>query len=182
MAPPLDTPRSPPLSETARHGARLAAAGADGPEIARQTGVHPDTVKRWRGRADWRALRDRYAEEVTERVIERATSVRSRALALVEEAIDEGAALLDSVRRRRLDLEREARDPYDADAVMGARELAAVLKAGLDAYKTTAAQTGISETTRTQVEVTAPEEALRQLDERLSRLPRETLRGLTSDD
>jgi hypothetical protein len=162
----------PALSPLAQHAARLEATGLGATEIHRQTGASLTTVKRWRANPEYRALRDRLMAEANAKVLERATSVRLKGLRLVERSVDAGHVLLDAF---------EAQDdntPEEQRIHLGPLGLAQLAKTGLEAYRTTAAQTGISETTRQEVTVSAPEEARRKLHEELAALGLDTLRAL----
>lgn len=147
----LDAPSLPPK---AAHAARLEATGSPPIDLARQLSVDISTVKRWRNRDDYRALVEEIAEQANARIIDRATSLRLKAIKLMERAVDAASAMLDT-----------DGDDLTADA------LGKIAKIGLDAYKTTAAQTGITEASKVEVSVSPPEEALRKLEARLREIP-----------
>lgn len=126
------------LPPGARAAARLEVAGATSGEIAAKLGVGDRTVRSWRKRADYRELRDRLATETDRAVLEVAVEVRTEALETVR-------GLVRRIRRRT--------EGGDDERAMGDTSAAMSLQAVLAAYKTVAAQTGISETSKQQVEV-----------------------------
>lgn len=147
------------LSPAALVGAGLEATGASREEIAAKTGVSPVTVHRWRKRPDYRAEVKRLRSEGLDAIQADMLSARRTMLTGLKQAAENALAML-------------TKHPADPDINRHQGRLL------LDAWRSLAAQTGITETTRAEVEVTAPEEVRRLLRQDIDSLTDEELDAL----
>ena len=145
--------------------------GLSAVEMAAQLGVAVSTVKAWRMREDYKAAILAAIERTNARIIDKATDVRLDALRLIDRTLRQAHSMID---------EAERADPQDEGDPrrLSADAIGKLAKVGLDAYKTTCAQTGIAETTKVDVAVSAPEEARRLLHSELAAMSPDELRAL----
>lgn len=143
MPPDRDDRYVPALTPQQRQAVRLEITGARPADIATELGLQPSTIARWRKLPEYRDHRDMLlsatdAEALDDaRVLRLAASrVLRRTLKAVDDALDDGL------------------DPQEA---------VPVLRLVLDVYRATSAQTGLGETRRHEVTVSAPEQALSEL-------------------
>lgn len=138
-------------------GARLEAMGNRPVDIAREIGVRPHTISAWRRLPAYRETVALLSRAATARALDDAALSRTRLIRLGLEALDIAQA---SIKTRHC-------DECGTDVAQDAKEAAAVSKAALDWYRTLSAQTGLTEATKSEVEVSLPDEARRRLREEL---------------
>jgi len=142
------------LSPSQREAARMEVLGTSATDICSAVGVSAATLSRWR--ADdryWRHV-ERLMADADRDTLKQARRIRDEALKVARASVGRAAAML-----------RDELTPRDA---------AAIGRLALDVYKTTAAQTGVTETTRQEVAVDGAPAALAEV--------RELLRGGMNPD
>ena len=165
------------LSEKAIAGAVIEAAGANAEEIARKVGVHARTVTGWRETQEYRDLVNGHRAKTEAAIRDDLLNVRRKVL--------DGLAVAASCVVQMLEEERAAASltvdeegntvpprPLDVDVIVKGT------KALVDLWRPIAAQTGISEESKIEVQVTPPEEARKLLRAELKTLTTEELRAL----
>lgn len=128
-------------------------------EVAASVGVTSATLSNWRNNEDYAAFRDSLAARADDLAIEKAVALRKTAADVIEKGLALAMERLSTVD----DVGSE-----DVDMLMR------TMKAALDVYKTTSAQTGVVERKSIDHSISAPEQALA--------MARETLRGAKLDD
>lgn len=122
------------LSPVMREGARLEALGTAATEIASTLSVNVATVSRWRADERYQAHVSRLLDAQDRDALREARATRARALKVVNAALARGAIAL------------QAGD-------LSPSEASTLGRMGLDVYRATSAQTGLAETTRSEVAV-----------------------------
>ena len=166
---PVTAPRSPKpqppakparLSEAAIAAAPIEAAGGTAEEIGRKVGVNARTVHEWRKIPAYRSLVKGHRAKTEAAIRDDLLDVRREVLDGVSATAKAATALVVAA-------------PDDLEVVSRAGKLL------LDLWRSVAAQTGITEATKHEVSVSAPDEALRELEARLRAMPPEAVRKLT---
>jgi len=160
MSPPNGNngaPRSfvPRLTPRQRQAVRLEIMGSRPAEIAKELGLSPATITNWRKLPEYRDHRDMLLSASDAEALDDARVLRlaaSRVLRRHIQAMDEAL-----------------------EAGMDPTEAVPALRLVLDVYRATSAQTGLGETLRHEVTVTAPEEALAEMRRMLAAAPAEVL-------
>lgn len=142
------------LSAKAREAARHELLGKSARVIAEAVGCDPRQVANWRASEVYRDHLMKLQREADEDAIRKAGAVRADAIKLGHAAIGMAASKLAKARKM--------------------SEVVEASKVAHDWYRTTSAQTGLVETTRQAVEVSAPEE--------VRKLLRQDLDALTDDE
>lgn len=137
------------LTSVQREAVRLDFAGGSCRTVGDALGVSRTTVWKWRQLHAYRVALAELHEEANEQTLADARKTRGEALKVTRAALT------------RLG-QRLARDPEG----MSSQDLASTARAGLAVYQATAAQTGLPETTRSEV-VTGPADQTRSLVDRL---------------
>lgn len=148
------------LNAQQMEGARLEATGCRPVDVARQLGVRPQTVSKWRTMPAYIETVKLLVRAATVRALDDAALNRTRLIRLGMEALDIAQQSIKTT----------SCEECGHEVVKDAREAATVSKAALDWYRTLSAQTGLVEATKTEVDVSVPDEARARL--------REELRGL----
>ena len=123
------------LSPSQREAARLEVLGTSATDICAAVGVSAATLSRWRSDDRYWSQVERLMADADRDTLRQARRIRDEALKVARASVGRAAAML-----------RDELTPRDA---------AAIGRLALDVYKTTAAQTGIAETTRQELAVDA---------------------------
>lgn len=126
--------QNPHLSPTQREAARLESLGTSATDIATTLDVNVATVSRWRADERYQAHVNRLLDAQDRDALKEARATRARALKVVNAALARGAIALQA-------------------GELSPSEAATLGRMGLDVYRATSAQTGLAETTRSEVAV-----------------------------
>ncbi len=147
-----------PLTPQQRQAVRLEITGSRPAEIAKELGLQPSTIATWRKLSEYRAHRDMLLSATDAEALDDARTLRlaasrvlRRAIRAVDEALEGG---------------------------LHPQEAVPVLRLVLDVYRATSAQTGLGETQRHEVTVSAPEQALSELRRIVATVPDDQLSDL----
>lgn len=147
-----------PLTPMQRQAVRLELAGSNAGSVAAACGVSQQTVSKWRKMPEYRRrlnalidASDQDAREAARLLRLEAGKVLRRAVLDANRALDEGAE---------------------------ATEMVSLLRLVLDVYRATSSQTGLGETTKHEVTVSAPEKALAELRQMITVVDDATLRAI----
>jgi transposase-like protein len=148
--------RPEPLTPAQRQAIRLEIAGARVTDIAAQLGVKPQTVLRWRKLQEYRDHREMLAASSDADALDDARVLRMASSRVLRRGI------------RQLEVELD-------EGLLSLRDAAPALRVALDVYRSTSAQTGLSETSRHEVTLSAPEVALAEVRRMLTTAPESAL-------
>lgn len=152
-----DRPQRPePLTPAQRQAIRLEIAGARISDIAAQLGVTPQTVSKWRRLQEYQDHREMLAASADADALDDARVLRMASARVLRRGI------------RQLEVELD-------EGLLQVKDAAPALRVALDVYRSTSAQTGLSETSRHEVTLSAPETALAEMRRMLTTAPESTL-------